>query len=160
MEVLPHRDPMLLVDGVRRLEPGKSIDAWFTPGAEREIFQGHFPGNPILPGVYSVESMAQAAGIMVMTTERYRGKLSLFLGIDKVSFRRIVRPGVAFVGEDNTVTRFADRDSRAKAQEDSGTQKAFHGRLNSGAGTDAADGFFQAANQAAQAATSRSSSRR
>lgn len=93
MEVLPHRDPMLLVDGVRRLEPGKSIDAWFTPGAEREIFQGHFPGNPILPGVYSVESMAQAAGIMVMTTERYRGKLSLFLGIDKVSFRRIVRPG-------------------------------------------------------------------
>ena len=60
MEILPHREPMLLVDGVRGVEVGKSIDAFFYVRPDMEILKGHFPGNPILPGVYSVESMAQA----------------------------------------------------------------------------------------------------
>ncbi len=93
MEILPHREPMLLVDGVRGVEVGKSIDAFFYVRPDMEILKGHFPGNPILPGVYSVESMAQAAGIMVILLDRYKGRQPLFLGIDKASFRRVVRPG-------------------------------------------------------------------
>lgn len=91
--IIPHRDPMLLISGVAELIPGESIRAEFYAGPEREIFKGHFPGEPVLPGVYSVECMAQAADIMLLSTERYAGKTPLFLGIDKVRFRRKILPG-------------------------------------------------------------------
>ena len=91
--VIPHRDPMLLVDTVEELEPGERIVASFYVDPSREIFKGHFPNDPVLPGVYSVESMAQTADILLLSMPRYSGKTPLFLGIDKVSFRRKILPG-------------------------------------------------------------------
>lgn len=93
MAVIPHRDPMLLVDTVEDLEPGQHITARFYADPGREIFKGHFPGEPVLPGVYSVECMAQAADILLLSLPRYAGKVPLFLGMDKVRFSRKILPG-------------------------------------------------------------------
>ena len=92
-KIIPHRDPMLLVTTVEDLAPGEYIKATFWVDPAREIFQGHFPKEPVLPGVYSVECMAQSADILLLSTERYAGKIPLFLGIDRVSFRRKILPG-------------------------------------------------------------------
>ena len=93
MEIIPHRDPMLLVDTVEQLSPGVQITTTFHVCAEREIFQGHFPEEPVLPGVYSVECMAQTADILLLSTKRYAGKVPLFLGINNVRFLKKIRPG-------------------------------------------------------------------
>lgn len=92
-KVIPHRDPMLLVDTVEELVPGESIRTTFWVDPEREIFAGHFPGDPVLPGVYTVECMAQTADILLLSCERYAGKVPLFLGIDAVKFRSKIIPG-------------------------------------------------------------------
>lgn len=91
--IIPHRDPMLLVTTVESLEAGKQIVTTFYVDPEREIFKGHFPGEPVLPGVYTVECMAQAADILLLSTERYAGKVPLFLGINNVRFLRKILPG-------------------------------------------------------------------
>ena len=88
-----HRDPMLLVSTVEELEPGKSIVTTFFADPNREIFRGHFPDEPMLPGVYTVECMAQAADILLLSTERYAGKKPLFIGINNVRFSRKILPG-------------------------------------------------------------------
>ena len=92
-KVIPHRDPMLLVDTVEELVPGERAVTTFRVDPEREIFAGHFPGDPVLPGVYTVESMAQTADILLLSCERYAGKVPLFLGIDAVKFRSKIVPG-------------------------------------------------------------------
>lgn len=92
-KIIPHRDPMLLVTTVEELEAGRRITATFHVDPNREIFRGHFPGEPVLPGVYSVECMAQAADILLLSTERYAGKVPLFLGINNVRFLRKILPG-------------------------------------------------------------------
>ena len=92
-QVIPHRDPMLLVDTVEELVPGERIRATFWVDPAREIFAGHFPGDPVLPGVYTVECMAQTADILLLSCERYAGKVPLFLGIDAVKFRSKIAPG-------------------------------------------------------------------
>lgn len=92
-KVSPHRDPMLLVTTVEELTPGEAITATFYVDPSREIFKGHFPGEPVLPGVYSVECMAQTADILLLSTERYAGKIPLFLGINNVRFQRKILPG-------------------------------------------------------------------
>ena len=92
-KVIPHRDPMLLVDTVEELVPGERIRTTFWVDPEREIFAGHFPCDPVLPGVYTVECMAQSADILLLSCERYAGKLPLFLGIDAVKFRSKIVPG-------------------------------------------------------------------
>lgn len=88
MEIIPHRDPMLLVDTVKELGAGVQITTTFHVSAEREIFKGHFPSEPVLPGVYSVECMAQTADILLLSMERYAEKTPLFLGINNVRFRK------------------------------------------------------------------------
>ena len=85
-KIIPHRDPMLLVDEVVEMEEETSIITKFYVNPEREIFKGHFPGDPVLPGVYTVEIMAQTADILILSCERYAGKTPLFLGVDKVKF--------------------------------------------------------------------------
>ena len=90
-QILPHRDPFLLVDEVVELVPGERVVARRTVTAED--CAGHFPGNPIMPGVKMVEALAQAGAVAVLTLEENRGKLALFAGIDDVRFKRIVRPG-------------------------------------------------------------------
>ncbi len=91
--VLPHRAPFLLVDEVVELEPGVSCLARRLVRPEEVWFQGHFPGNPVMPGVLIVEALAQVGAIAALTRPGSGGKLILFAGIDKVRFKRIVRPG-------------------------------------------------------------------
>ena len=93
MAVIPHRDPMLLVDTVEEMVPGERITATFFISPDREIFKGHFPAEPVLPGVYSVECMAQTADILLLSAQRYAGKIPLFLGINNVRFLRKIMPG-------------------------------------------------------------------
>jgi 3-hydroxyacyl-[acyl-carrier-protein] dehydratase len=89
--VLPHRDPMLLVDEVLELVPGERVTARKT--VTDEDCAGHFPGNPIMPGVKMVEALAQCGAVAVLSQPENRGKLALFAGIDDVRFKRVVRPG-------------------------------------------------------------------
>ena len=91
--IIPHRDPMLLVDTVEEMEAGDHIVTTFFVDPAREIFKGHFPGEPVLPGVYSVECMAQTADILLLSAERYAGKIPLFLGINNVRFLKKILPG-------------------------------------------------------------------
>jgi 3-hydroxyacyl-[acyl-carrier-protein] dehydratase len=90
-EILPHRDPFLLLDEVLELEPGSRVVA--RKIVTEEDCAGHFPGNPIMPGVKMVEALAQAGAVAVLVQEENRGKLALFAGIDDVRFKRVVRPG-------------------------------------------------------------------
>ena len=89
--ILPHRDPFLLIDEVLELEEGRRVVARKTV-TELDC-AGHFPGNPIMPGVKMVEALAQAGAVAVLSEEENRGRLALFAGIDDVRFKRIVRPG-------------------------------------------------------------------
>ena len=89
--ILPHRDPFLLVDEVVELEPGARVVA--RKRVTDDDCAGHFPGNPIMPGVKMVEALAQCGAVAVLAQEENRGKLALFAGIDDVRFKRVVRPG-------------------------------------------------------------------
>lgn len=90
---LPHREPFLFVDGVTRLEDNL-IEAYRDVRPGEHFFVGHFPGNPVLPGVLMVETIAQTGILLVLATRAERaGRDTLFVGIERVRFRRIVRPG-------------------------------------------------------------------
>ena len=92
-EIIPHRDPFLHLDEVIELEPGKRTVAIKHVKAEEPYFEGHFPGNPIMPGVLQVEALAQAGAVAALSLPENRGKLVLFAGIDGVRFKRMVVPG-------------------------------------------------------------------
>ena len=92
-EILPHRDPFLLIDEVTVLEPGARVVARKKVREDEWYLSGHFPGRPIMPGVIIVEAMAQTGAVAVLADEANRGKLALFAGIDDVRFKRIVEPG-------------------------------------------------------------------
>jgi len=96
MAALPHRYPMLLVDRVEVLVPGKSIRATKAVTINEPFFQGHFPGRPIMPGVLIVEALAQAAGVLAVKSLGLEGsgKLVYFMAIDDAKFRVPVEPGV------------------------------------------------------------------
>jgi 3-hydroxyacyl-[acyl-carrier-protein] dehydratase len=98
-KILPHRYPFLLVDRIIEIEEGKKAVGIKNVTANEPFFQGHFPDNPIMPGVLIVEALAQVAGIAVMNIEEFKGKLWLFTGIDKCRFKKVVRPGDQLVLE-------------------------------------------------------------
>lgn len=92
--VLPHRYPMLMVDRVLELEPGKRITAVKSVSMNEPYFQGHFPGQPVVPGVLLIEGMAQAGGILLLYGVEDRSqKLLYFMSIERARFRRPVVPG-------------------------------------------------------------------
>lgn len=90
---IPHRDPFLLVDEVRVLEPGRKYLGIRRVRADEYYFQGHFPNHPVMPGVLVVESMSQAFGGAIMSAVSKGKGIPLFLSIDEAKFRGIVRPG-------------------------------------------------------------------
>jgi len=94
MEILPHRYPFLLVDRIVELERGKSITGIKNVTFNEPFFQGHFPGEPVMPGVLILEAMAQVGGILACLSDpEMIGRLVYFAGVDKARFRRVVRPG-------------------------------------------------------------------
>ena len=91
--LLPHRPPFRFVDAVDELDPGGTVVARYRVTGEEAFLAGHFPGNPVFPGVIQLEALAQAGAIGVLSDERYQDKLPLFGGVEKVRWRRLVRPG-------------------------------------------------------------------
>lgn len=93
MEVIPQRAPFLMIDKVEELIPGKSCTAYKNVCINEPHFNGHFPGNPIMPGVLIVESLAQTGAMAILSLEQNKGKNALFAGIDKMRFKKQVIPG-------------------------------------------------------------------
>jgi 3-hydroxyacyl-[acyl-carrier-protein] dehydratase len=93
MAIIPHRYPFLLLDRVLELEPGVRAVAEKLVSANEPQFTGHFPGNPIMPGVLMVEALAQTGAVAALSLPEHRGKLAIFAGIDHCRFKRLVRPG-------------------------------------------------------------------
>ena len=93
MELIPHRDPFLLIDEINEMEPGVRCVATKHMTPEEFWFKGHFPGMPVTPGVLLVEMMAQAGAVAMLAVPRNKGKIGMFSGIDKAKFRRQVVPG-------------------------------------------------------------------
>ncbi len=92
-KILPHRYPFLLVDKVIEIEEGKRAVGIKNVTVNEPFFQGHFPGNPIMPGVLIVESLAQVGAVMLLSMPENKGKLGVFTGISNMKFRRQVVPG-------------------------------------------------------------------
>ena len=98
-KIIPHRSPFLLVDEVLELEPGKRVVARREVRSDDWWFPGHFPDRPVMPGVLTIEAIAQAGAVAVLADEANRGKLPFFAGIDDCRFKRVVEPGDTLVLE-------------------------------------------------------------
>ena len=105
MAYLPHRYPFLLVDRILNLESGKRVTAKKNVTINEPFFNGHFPGNPVMPGVLIIEALAQAGGILSLYSEGLSlgdgssSRKVYFLGIDKARFRKVVQPGDTLILE-------------------------------------------------------------
>jgi len=99
MATLQHRYPFLLVDRILELEPGKRAVGLKNVTANEEFFNGHFPGNPIMPAVLITEHAAQVGGVLLLTSTDNAGKLALFAGIEEMKFRKRVVPGDQLITE-------------------------------------------------------------
>lgn len=91
--ILPHRDPFVWVSRIVAIEPGASIEGELDVPADLDIFRGHFPDHPVLPGVIIMEALAQAASFCILAARAGEGNLGFFAGIDNAKFRNQVRPG-------------------------------------------------------------------
>lgn len=93
MEIIPHRPPFLLVDRIVELEAGVRAVGLKQVTINEPFFAGHFPGQPIMPGVLHIEALAQVGAVALLSRPEHRGKLALFAGMEGVRFRKIVTPG-------------------------------------------------------------------
>ena len=92
-EIIPQREPFLMIDEVEEYIPGESCIAYKNVNENEWYFKGHFPGNPIMPGVLIVEALAQTGAVAILSMKENKGKNALFGGIDKLRFKRQVVPG-------------------------------------------------------------------
>ncbi len=99
MEILPHRYPLLLVDRITELEPMVRARGYKNVTNNEPVFTGHFPGNPVLPGVYMIEALAQLAGCVVMEPGESSRRVPYLAAIERAKFRRPVVPGDCFMME-------------------------------------------------------------
>ena len=93
MQIIPHRPPFLLIDRVVEIEPGKRAVAIKNVTMNEPHFVGHFPQEPVMPGVLIIEALAQTGAVALLSMPEYAGKIAYFGAIDKVKFRRKVVPG-------------------------------------------------------------------
>ena len=92
-EIIPHRHPFLLVDCMEELEPGVRAVGYKCVTFDEPYFQGHFPQEPVMPGVLRIEALAQVGAVAILSEEANKGKLVFFGGIDKAKFKYKVVPG-------------------------------------------------------------------
>lgn len=104
-EIIPQREPFLMIDEVEEYTPGEKAIAYKNVDINEWYFKGHFPGKPIMPGVLIAESLAQAGAIAILSMEENKGKNALFAGIDKMKFKKMVVPGDRLKLEVNIIKR-------------------------------------------------------
>lgn len=92
-EIIPHRYPFLLIDRIEELEEGKRVVAYKNVTFNEYFFQGHFPQEPVMPGVLVIEALAQAGAVALLKMKKFKGKTGYFTGIDRARIRRKVIPG-------------------------------------------------------------------
>ena len=93
MDLIPNRYPICYIDYVDSMVPGESIVATKNVTINESFFRGHFPGNPVMPGVLIIEALAQVGAVAILSKEENKGKIALFGGIDKCRFKGQVKPG-------------------------------------------------------------------
>ena len=104
-EIIPQKEPFLMVDEVEDYVPGESATAYKNVDKNEWYFKGHFPGNPIMPGVLICEALAQTGAVSILSMEENKGKNALFGGIDKMKFKKMVVPGDRLKLEVNIIKR-------------------------------------------------------
>lgn len=104
-QIIPQRNPFLMIDEVEEFIPGQSAIAYKKVKEEEWYLKGHFPGNPVMPGVLIVESLAQTGAVAILSMEENKGKNALFGGIDKMKFKKMVVPGDTLKLEVNIIKR-------------------------------------------------------
>ena len=93
MEIIPHRPPFLLIDTIEELEPGVRATGRKCVSFNEPYFKGHFPGNPVMPGVLIIEALAQVGAVAVLSEPEFKGKTAYFGAINSARFKRMVVPG-------------------------------------------------------------------
>ena len=93
MEILPHRNPFLLIDTIEELVPGEKAVANKNVTMNEPYFMGHFPGNPVMPGVLIIEALAQTGAVAILCQDEWKGKTAYFAGINNAKFKQKVVPG-------------------------------------------------------------------
>ena len=104
-KIIPQRDPFLMIDEVEKFVPGESCTAYKNVSADEYYFKGHFPGNPIMPGVLMVEALAQTGAVAILSMEENKGRNALFGGINNLKFKKQVIPGDRLKLEVNIIKR-------------------------------------------------------
>ena len=92
-KIIPHRHPFLLLDYIEDFVPGEYAVGYKCVTFREDFFKGHFPEQPVMPGVLTVEALAQVGAVAILSMEEYKGKTAFFGGINKCRFRRMVKPG-------------------------------------------------------------------
>ena len=93
MKIIPHRYPFLLIDRVEEVTPGQKATAYKNVTVNENFFQGHFPEEPVMPGVLIIEALAQTGAVAILSLDEYKGKIAYFAGVDNLRFKRKVIPG-------------------------------------------------------------------
>lgn len=127
-KIIPHREPFIFIDEASIIVPGEKAVGRFEAKKEYSFFEGHFPGNPVLPGVIMVEASAQLGACLLLSLEENRGKTAYFAGIEEFKFKRIVRPGEVLEIEVELISR-RGKFGKGKVRGRVGNDLAFEGVL-------------------------------